>query len=78
MIKVRVMLPPGWRGKKLDERYWLELDDGATLADALSAVRMPRIIARAFFVSINGALARTDTRLSDGDSISFFPIAHGG
>ena len=78
MIKVRILLPPGWRGEKLDERYWLELDDDATLADALAAVRMPRILAKAFFVSINGALSRTDAKLHDGDSISFFPIAHGG
>ena len=62
----------------LDERYWLELKDDAKLSDVLAAIRMPKLLARAMFVSINGTLSRADTRLEDGDSISFFPIAHGG
>ena len=78
MIKVRVMLPPGWSRKMLDERYWLELKDGAKLSDALKAIRMPKLIARALLVCVNGALSKTDTGLAEGDSISFFPIAHGG
>ena len=78
MIKVRVMLPPGWSRKMLDERYWLELPEGAKLADALKAVRMPKILARTMFVCVNGAVSKTGVDLSDGDSISFFPIAHGG
>jgi len=78
MIKVRVMLPPGWRSKKLDERNWLELKDGAKLSDALAAIRMPRLLARAMFVCVNGALSKTNIKLEEGDSVSFFPIAHGG
>ena len=78
MIKVRVMAPFGWGRKALDERYWIELQDNAKLSDALSAIRMPKLLAKAFFVSVNGSLSKTDTLLSDGDSISFFPIAHGG
>ena len=62
----------------LDERYWLELNDGAKLSDALGAIRMPKLIARALFVCVNGAVSKTNAGLSDGDSISFFPIAHGG
>ena len=78
MIKVRIMLPPGWSRKMLDERYWIELADGATLADALAAVKMPRLIAKAFFVRVNGALAKLSDQLSDGDSVSFFPLVTGG
>ena len=78
MIKVRVMPPPGWSRKMLDERYWLELNDDAKLSDVLSAIKMPKLVARAMFVSVNGALSRTNTNLRDGDSVSFFPIAHGG
>ena len=62
----------------LDERYWLELNDDAKLSDVLSAIKMPKLVARTMFVSVNGALSRTDASLSDGDSVSFFPIAHGG
>ena len=78
MIKVRVMLPPGWSRKMLDERYWLQLNDGAKLSDALGAIRMPKLVARAFLVCVNGALSKTNTELRDGDSISFFSVAHGG
>jgi len=62
----------------LDEKYWLELKDDAKLSDVLSAIRMPRLLAKAMFVSVNGALSKTNVKLSDGDSVSFFPIAHGG
>jgi molybdopterin converting factor small subunit len=78
MIKVRVMPPPGWSRKMLDERYWLELGDNAKLADVLAAIKMPRLVARAMFVAVNGTLSKTNTQLEDGDSVSFFPIAHGG
>ena len=78
MIKVRVLPPPGWSRKMLDERYWLELKDDAKLSDALSAISMPRILARAMLVCVNGALSKTNVSLEDGDSVSFFPIVHGG
>ena len=78
MIRVRVLLPPGWKGERLDERYWMELEEGATLATALKAVNMPRPLAKAFFVSVNGAHVPTTEKLKDGDSIAFFPLASGG
>ena len=62
----------------LDERYWIELEDNAKLSDALAAIKMPGLLARAMFVCVNGALSKTDTKLENGDSVSFFPIAHGG
>ena len=62
----------------LDERYWVELDDGAQLSDVLALVRMPKLLARAFLVSVNGTVSQTNVELQDGDSISFFPLAHGG
>ena len=78
MIKVRVLPPPGWSRKMLDERYWLELKDEAKLSDVLAAIKMPKLLAKAMFVSVNGTLSGADTRLENGDSVSFFPIAHGG
>ena len=78
MIKVRVTLPFGFTSDALDERNWLELADDALLSDALKAVRMPVLVARTLFVCVNGALSRANTELHDGDSVSFFPIAHGG
>ena len=62
----------------LDERYWLELEEDAKLSDLLTAIGMPRLLARAMFVCVNGALSKTDAKLENGDSVSFFPIAHGG
>ena len=74
------MLPPLWGSKRkiLDEKYWLELKDNATLSDVLAAISMPKLAARAMLVSVNGTLSKTNVRLEDGDSVSFFPIAHGG
>ena len=80
MIKVRIMLPPFWSrmGKALDERYWLELPDEAKLKDALGAIKMPALVAKTMFVSVNGALSKINAPLRDGDSISFFPMVFGG
>ena len=78
MIKVRVMAPFGFGKKVLDERYWMELHDNAKLSDLLRIIKMPQLLARAFFVSVNGAHIKNDTCLQDGDSVSFFPVAHGG
>ena len=72
------MPPPGWSIKMLDERCWLELPDEAKLSDLLAAIKMPKLVARSMFVSVNGALSKTNVELFDGDSVSFFPIAHGG
>ena len=74
------MLPPLWgrQRKALDERYWLELEDNAKLSDALAKIKVPKLIARAMLACINGALSKTDAALEDGDSVSFFPIVHGG
>ena len=74
------MLPPGWgsRRKILDERYWLELEDNAKLSDLLAVLKMPRLLARAMFICVNGSLSKTSASLENGDSVSFFPIAHGG
>ena len=74
------MLPPGWGRKRklLDERYWMELPDDAKLSDALAVIKVPRLLARAMLVCVNGSLSKTNAALEDGDSVSFFPIAHGG
>jgi molybdopterin converting factor small subunit len=78
MIRVRVTAPPGCSRKRLDERGWMELPDGARLSDVLRAIRMPKILARILMVSINGAAATPDTELINGDSIAFFSIVSGG
>lgn len=78
MIRVRVTAPPGCSRKRLDERGWMELPDGARLSDVLMAIRMPKILARILMVSINGAAATPDTELTNGDSVAFFSIVSGG
>lgn len=78
MIRVRVTAPPGCSRKRLDERGWMELPDGARLSDVLRAIRMPKILARILMVSINGAAATPDTELTNGDSVAFFSIVSGG
>ena len=78
MIKVRVTLPPGWKRDMLDERNWLELPEEAKLSDALKVVHVPKLLACALLVCVNGAVSKPDVELHDGDSVSFFPILSGG
>ena len=43
-MRIKVFTPLGLADKKLDERGWLELDEGATLGDALKLLGIPRIV----------------------------------
>ncbi len=62
----------------MDERGWVELNEGAKLTDALKEIKMPMLVARALLICINGTLVTSDVELMDGDCIAFFPIPSGG
>lgn len=78
MIKVHISTPSFWSQNHLDERGWVELNEGARVSDALKEIKMPMMVARILFVCVNGALCTSDAELADGDCIAFFPIPCGG
>jgi molybdopterin converting factor small subunit len=54
----------------------LALADGATVADVLTALRIPAAVEAVMLV--NGRRADTGTRLSSDDEVTLFPPMEGG
>jgi len=78
MIRVKILPPPGSDRSKLDERGWAELPDGATLNDALRAVRCSPVAAKLLLASVNGERVPFSTQLNNGDVVGFFMLCTGG
>ena len=68
--EMRRLLPRG------QEAVALELCEGARVADALAAVGV--LAADERIVGLNGTLARDDSALSDGDTLSLYHPMGGG
>ena len=78
MIRVKVFPPYGIGSKAMDERGWLELADGTTLADAVHALGMPKIAAKIFMVHLNSEKQPMNTKLKNGDMIGFAALITSG
>lgn len=78
MIRVKIIPPYGCDRSALDERGWTQLPDGATLRDALKAVRCDVLRAKLLLVSVNGERVPFHTCLQDGDVVGFFSLVSGG
>ncbi len=77
-MRVKIFPPYGCDRSCLDERGWAELPEGATLRDALRAVRCSPLVAKLLLASVNGVQVPFDTPLADGDVVGFFMLAAGG
>lgn len=69
---LRKYLPPG----ALDDTVVLEFQPGATVADALKALRIP--VSHAKIAVIDGQQVTMDAPLADGQHLSLFPPLAGG
>ena len=78
MIRVKIYAPSWCDSSGLDEKSWVELSDGSTLADAVRLIRMPKLLAKVFHAAINGETKPLNTPLQDGDVIGFFSLITGG
>ncbi len=78
MIRVKVFAPAWCSHESLDERGWMELPEGSRLTDVLSAIRMPKVMAKLFHAAVNGEVTSLATVLHDGDIIGFFSLITGG
>ena len=77
-MRVKILPPHGCDRSALDARSWAELEDGATVMDALRLVRCPPLKARLLLVSVNGERSSLSRPLRDGDVVGFFfPVAGG-
>ncbi len=54
----------------------LELDEGATVGDALAKLKIPE--AEVAFVFVNSTLRKLDEPLADGEELGVFPPIAGG
>jgi molybdopterin converting factor small subunit len=75
-MRIRVKLM-GILKQKTPEDQTLALEDGATIADALAALKVPIDSVQVF--TVNGQLERdAQRRLSDGDEFTALPPVAGG
>lgn len=78
MIRIKVYAPSWCNIEALDERGWIEMPDGSTLADVLKQIKMPKFAAKILLAAVNSEKKPLDTVLKDGDRVSFFAIMAGG
>jgi len=78
MIKIKVFDPFGLCKGKIDERGWMEMEDGTTLGEAAKELGLPTIISKIMMVRLNGEKMPYDTPLKEGDAIGYFSLVSGG
>ena len=79
-MKIRVKVFPlhGCDLSVLDDRYWMEIEEGSTVADVLKRIRINPLKAKLFLLSVNGERSPLSRELKDGDVIGFFRLVYGG
>lgn len=70
--------PPGGSSERMDERGWIELPEGNSVADALRAIHCSRLKEKLLFCNCNGERTNFRTPLQDGNVIGFFSPISGG
>ena len=78
MIRVKVFTPFGLANKKLDDRGWMEVPEGATFGMAISRLGIAGLLAKICMLRLNGEEQPLHTPLKDGDVISCFVVIRGG
>ena len=78
MIRVKVFPPYGCARSALDERSWMEVEEGSTVGDVLKIIRLSPLKAKLLLMSVNGERASLSQKLKDGDVIGFIAPVSGG
>ena len=78
MIRVKVFPPYGCDRSALDERSWMEMEEGSTVGDVLRIIRLSPLKAKLLLLSVNGERAFLSQKLKDGDVIGFIAPVSGG
>jgi len=77
-MRVKVFPPLGKAVKNVDDRGWMELPDGSTLADVLKKGGIPRLMAKMLMVRLNSEAVPLSTEVRDGDVVGFISIIAAG
>jgi hypothetical protein len=77
MIRIKVYAPSWCNIEALDERGWIELPEGSTLADVLKQIKMPKFAAKILLAAVNSEQKPLYTLLKYGDMESFFAKMEG-
>ena len=78
MIRVKVFPPYGCDRSALNERSWMEMEEGSTVGDVLKIIRLSPLKAKLLLLSVNGERAPLSQKLKDGDVIGFIAPVSGG
>ena len=78
MIRVKVFPPYGCDRSALDERSWMEVEEGSTVGDVLKIIRLSPLKAKLLLLSVNGERAGLSQKLKVGDVIGFIAPVSGG
>jgi molybdopterin converting factor small subunit len=62
----------------LDDDNCMELSENAVLRDVYKKLKIPFIMRKLLFSTVNHKRSKMDTPLKDGDIISFFSLMAGG
>lgn len=78
MIRVKVFPPYGCDRSALDEKSWMEIQEGSTVKDVLKIIRCSSLKAKMLMVSVNGERSPLSRELKDGDVVGFLSPVSGG
>lgn len=77
-MRIKMYIPEWFVHDDLDCGGWLQMDEGATLRQALRTVHCGPVQAKLLMASVNGKRAPLSEVLHDGDVVSLFSIAPSG
>jgi molybdopterin converting factor small subunit len=77
-MKIKVYAPSFCSFKDIDEKGYMILQEGAVLNDVYKNLRIPFILRKILFATVNYQHSDLKERLKDGDVVSFFSGLAGG
>jgi molybdopterin converting factor small subunit len=77
-MRIKVYAPSFCSFKDIDENGHMILQDGAVLNDVYKKLRIPFILRKILFSTVNYKHSDLKERLKDGDVVSFFSGLAGG
>ena len=77
-MKVRVYAAAYCNHEAIDEEGYMVLPDGAVLNDVYKRLQVPWLLRRVVFATVNYRKVGVETKLKDGDVVSFLSALGGG
>lgn len=77
-MKIRVYAAPFCSFEAIDEDGTMALPDDAVLNDVYKRLKVPWFFRRIVFATVNYKRVSLETKLKDGDVVSFFSALRGG